>query len=265
MTLRASSPDAQVEWVPSRHEQPRVGRRARGGGLRLGGHRRPPRGHPRPQAQAARLAAPGHRAARPGRGDRAHRALPRPRRPRIGSAVFIASAVLLFGGLGDLPHRHLVTAGLGVPAPLRPLEHLHPDRRLLHAVQPDAARRHRRGRAARHRVDRRRARRAVPDLLDRRPALALHADLHRPRLGRDLLHPRLLRGRHRPRPRRRHRGLRDDPRRRRALHRRWRRLRHQAPQPLAAPFGFHEVFHSFTVLAFAAHYVGVSMATYSLR
>ncbi len=37
------------------------------------------------------------------------------------------------------------------------------------------------------------------------------------------------------------------------------------PDPWPRWFGFHEVFHSFTVLAFAAHYVGVSLATYSLR
>jgi hemolysin III len=37
------------------------------------------------------------------------------------------------------------------------------------------------------------------------------------------------------------------------------------PNPSPRWFGFHEVFHSFTVVAFAAHYVGVSMATYSLR
>jgi hemolysin III len=37
------------------------------------------------------------------------------------------------------------------------------------------------------------------------------------------------------------------------------------PNPSPRWFGFHEVFHSFTVLAFVAHYVGVSMATYSLR
>jgi hemolysin III len=37
------------------------------------------------------------------------------------------------------------------------------------------------------------------------------------------------------------------------------------PDPSPRWFGFHEVFHSFTVLAFAAHYVGVSMATYALR
>ena len=37
------------------------------------------------------------------------------------------------------------------------------------------------------------------------------------------------------------------------------------PNPWPQWFGFHEVFHSFTVIAFAAHYIGVSVATYSLR
>jgi hemolysin III len=37
------------------------------------------------------------------------------------------------------------------------------------------------------------------------------------------------------------------------------------PDPSPRWFGFHEVFHTFTVLAFASHYVGVSLATYSLR
>lgn len=37
------------------------------------------------------------------------------------------------------------------------------------------------------------------------------------------------------------------------------------PNPLPRWFGFHEVFHTFTVLAFVSHYVGVSLATYSLR
>jgi hemolysin III len=37
------------------------------------------------------------------------------------------------------------------------------------------------------------------------------------------------------------------------------------PDPWPRWFGFHEVFHSFTVLAFIAHYVGLSLATYSLR
>ena len=37
------------------------------------------------------------------------------------------------------------------------------------------------------------------------------------------------------------------------------------PDPAPSWFGFHEVFHSFTILAFATHYVGISLATYSLR
>jgi hemolysin III len=39
----------------------------------------------------------------------------------------------------------------------------------------------------------------------------------------------------------------------------------QRPDPSPRWFGFHEVFHSFTILAFVTHYVGVSLATYSLR
>ena len=39
----------------------------------------------------------------------------------------------------------------------------------------------------------------------------------------------------------------------------------QRPNPSPAWFGFHEVFHSLTILAFITHYVGVSIATYSLR
>jgi hemolysin III len=37
------------------------------------------------------------------------------------------------------------------------------------------------------------------------------------------------------------------------------------PNPWPRWFGFHEVFHTFTVLAFAAHYTGISLATYALR
>jgi len=36
----------------------------------------------------------------------------------------------------------------------------------------------------------------------------------------------------------------------------------QRPDPSPRWFGFHEVFHALTVLAFAAHYVAVSAATY---
>lgn len=37
------------------------------------------------------------------------------------------------------------------------------------------------------------------------------------------------------------------------------------PDPWPQWFGFHEIFHSCTILAFVSHYVGVSLATYSLR
>ena len=39
----------------------------------------------------------------------------------------------------------------------------------------------------------------------------------------------------------------------------------QRPNPWPRWFGFHEVFHTFTILAFVSHYVGVSVATYALR
>jgi hemolysin III len=37
------------------------------------------------------------------------------------------------------------------------------------------------------------------------------------------------------------------------------------PDPWPRWFGFHEVFHSFTIAAFVCHYVAVSLATYDLR
>ena len=37
------------------------------------------------------------------------------------------------------------------------------------------------------------------------------------------------------------------------------------PDPFPRWFGFHEVFHTLTIAAFVTHYVGISIATYSLR
>jgi hemolysin III len=37
------------------------------------------------------------------------------------------------------------------------------------------------------------------------------------------------------------------------------------PNPFPSWFGFHEVFHTLTIAAFVTHYIGVSIATYSLR
>ncbi|MEO7352190.1 MAG: hemolysin III family protein, partial [Marmoricola sp.] len=39
----------------------------------------------------------------------------------------------------------------------------------------------------------------------------------------------------------------------------------QRPNPWPRWFGFHEVFHSLTILAFATHLGGVGLATLSLR
>ena len=39
----------------------------------------------------------------------------------------------------------------------------------------------------------------------------------------------------------------------------------QWPNPSPRWFGFHEVFHTLTIAAFVTHYVGVSIATFSLR
>ena len=35
------------------------------------------------------------------------------------------------------------------------------------------------------------------------------------------------------------------------------------PNPSPRWFGFHEVFHSFTLAAFIVHYVGISLVAYS--
>lgn len=37
------------------------------------------------------------------------------------------------------------------------------------------------------------------------------------------------------------------------------------PNPFPTWFGFHEVFHTFTIVAFVCHYVAASIATYQLR
>ncbi|WP_217702467.1 hemolysin III family protein [Nocardioides guangzhouensis] len=39
----------------------------------------------------------------------------------------------------------------------------------------------------------------------------------------------------------------------------------QRPDPWPRWFGFHEVFHAFTVLAFLSHYAGISVATLAMR
>ncbi len=39
----------------------------------------------------------------------------------------------------------------------------------------------------------------------------------------------------------------------------------QWPNPAPTWFGFHEVFHSFTIAAFVVHYIGISMVVYAAR
>ena len=55
-----------------------------------------------------------------------------------------------------------------------------------------------------------------------------------------------------------------DPGRRALLHRRRGGLRPQAARPVAAWFGFHEIFHACTIAGFVCHYVAISMITYAV-
>ncbi|CAA9361155.1 MAG: FIG01964566: Predicted membrane protein, hemolysin III homolog, partial [uncultured Nocardioidaceae bacterium] len=178
----------------------------------------------RGQAPAARLAARRHLAPGPGRRDRAGRALPdhdgADRQHRLHRDRPAA-----LHGLGGLPPRDLEPPRVGVPAALRPRQHLPAHRRQLHAVHPADGGGARTGGAVERRVGRGTGRDGLPVALDRRAALALRADLHRAGLGSGVLHRRL-------RQRRRTRGRGVDRRRGPALHARWRRLRVPAPQPL---------------------------------
>ena len=154
-----------------------------------------------------------------------------PRRPRrrIGSAIYVVSALLVFtvsaiyhcgrwsprthGYLKRFDHANifLLIAGTYTPFTLLLLEG---------AQRTDPAQRHLVGG---------RARRALQGVLDQLASLALPADLHRHGLGGGLLRPRLRRGLARP-ARRRHRHGRPGAgdRRRRALHAGRGRLRLQA-------------------------------------
>ena len=163
------------------------------------------------QAAAARLAAPRLRAAHARGRHRADRALA-DRADAVGSAVYAASALLLFsvsavyhrghwsprmhGFLRRFDHANifLLIAGSYTPFALV----------LLEGAQRVVA--------AQHRLVGGRARRAVQGLLDRCAQVALHADLHRHGLGRGVLPPGLHRGLRPPRRRDRHRRPRADRR-----------------------------------------------------
>ena len=176
---------------------------------------------------------------------------------RIAAAVFSRHRLAAVRHLRGLPPRQLVAAGRRRAQADGPLQHLPHHRRHLHAVRPAAAPRPGQHHAA-HRVDRRHRRRAVPRVLGRRPALALHARSTSRSAGwrcstsarcctfggpaivtliavGGLLYTAgaLVYGIKRPNP---------SPR--------W--------------FGFHEIFHTLTVAAFAVHYIAASMTVYSL-
>ena len=212
-------------------DHPKPGRAAPPRGLE---HRRRPRRDR--QAPPARLAAPRH--------------VPRGAARRASSSIVFAGSVRgrprrLHGQrraalrhLGRLPPGHLGPAGRRRPPAVRPLEHLPHHRRHLHAVRRAAAGRRRPAGAPDH-LGRRPRRRALPRLLGRRAPLALHAALHRARLGRRLLRrPVLARG-----------GPRSSaPSSAGALYTAARIVYGtKRPNPWPRWFGFHEVFHAFTL------------------
>ena len=185
---------------------------------------------------------------------------------RFGSAVYVASAVLLFtvsavyhrghwsirvrGVLRRLDHANIFVLIAGTYTPYCLLLLRGTDRVLmLIAIWAGAL-----------------ARRGFPGALDRRATTAVRADLLRARLCRDL-RPAPVRGRlaaargrcgcRRARP--------DRPSVASSTSLGGVVYGVRRPDPWPRYFGFHEVFHSLTVLAFVAHYVGVSLATYSLR
>ena len=110
---------------------------------------------------------------------------------RVGSAVFASSALLLFT-VSAIYHRGTWSPRMWLF--LRRFDHANIFLLIAGSYTPFTLlllRRHRPGRAAERRLDRSGPRRAVPGVLEQRPALALHPDLHRAGLGRGLLLRRL--------------------------------------------------------------------------
>ncbi|CAA9364889.1 MAG: FIG01964566: Predicted membrane protein, hemolysin III homolog, partial [uncultured Nocardioidaceae bacterium] len=182
------------------------------------------RGHRGRQAPAAGLAAPGHLTADRRRRHRSRRAVTDPDGPPGQCGVHRDGRPALHG-VRDLPPRPLGPEGLGLPAPLRPREHLPADRRQLHPVHAPHARGTLACGAALDRLGGGTARRRVPRLLDRRPALAVHPGVHGAGMGGAVLQRRVRRGRQ-------WRGLRARRDRRGALHPRRDRLRTAAAGPV---------------------------------
>ncbi len=185
---------------------------------------------------------------------------------RVGSTAFALSALLRLHRLGDLPPRHVVAAHVGVPAALRPRQHLRAHRRHLHALRPAVPRRL--GRARRCCSSCGRA--AIGGVLFRVFWTDAPRWLYTPMylaLGWAAVFfiPQFVDGAERFSS-----GIAIATLVLVAVGGILYTLGGvvyglKRPNPSPRWFGFHEVFHSFTVLAFAAHYVGVSLATYSLR
>ena len=172
---------------------------------------------------------------------------------KVSAAVFAGTAVLLFG-TSAVYHRGTWSPRVG--GVLRRLDHSNIFLIIAGSYTPVRAAAARRPgpHDAPHRVERRRARRALPGLLEPRPALALRPRLPDARLGRGLL----LRPARSTTPAPRSwpgsssagcstaSGRSSTARSGRTSRPRW--------------FGFHEVFHALTVLAFGAHFVAASIA-----
>ena len=175
------------------------------------------------------------------------------------------SALLLFGVSAAYHCGNWSPPDLARPAPPGPLQHLPAGRRLLHGVRPAPAGRPRRRRDARHGLVQRAPRRRRPVRLADAPRWLSPPIYVALRLGCARLQPA--------------------PRRRRLAARaasgrpRWSCSGSarcctsvggvvyflQRPDPWPRWFGFHEVFHAFTVVAFASHYAGLVLAAAALR
>ena len=241
-STRATTPGPTPARAGRCRRAPGTARTHRAGGRGTARRRRRARCRARPrrgQAAAARLAARRRRPGRARRRDRAGRAVARHRGGRRVSGLRSDDGAAVRGERG-VPPRPLDRAHPRCSAADRPREHLPAHRGDVHAVRRAAARGRPAHGAAVHRVGRRAARRALPILwVDAPRWLYVPAYVVLGWLAMFYL-PRLRRGRRR-------RGARADRRRRCALHVRRLVYGSRRPDPCPRWFGFHEVFHTFTL------------------